>query len=503
MISRFLPGAGGLLALYVLSACDLAPEYHPPLVATPVDFKETAEWKRATPNDAVPRGPWWSIFQDSELDALEDRVTAANQNLKVAVAQFQEARAQAKEARAALFPTINATGAASRNQTSRETAFVRPNPLFNDFEPALDLTYEIDVWGRVRNSALAGKNRAQASAGDLASVDLSLHAELAADYFILRGDDGEQDVLDGTVKDYEKALELTLSRYKGGDAAEADVAEAQTQLETAKTQSADTALRRAQLEHAIAILTGVPPSNFSLEHKRLTATPPKIDAILPGELLERRPDVAAAERRVAAANADIGVARAAYYPVFNLTAMFGVEASLPGHLLNAASTAWSIGPSAVFNIFDGGLRDAQNEEALAAYDEVAADYRQTVLSAYGDVEDNLSALRLLEQENITQSAAVAAARRATFQAERRYAGGLASYFDVVTAQNVELSAALTEEDIRIRRMTAGVFLVKALGGGWQREDGLDLRKVDPEGPFGPPKAETAAAEVKAGPAKTE
>jgi NodT family efflux transporter outer membrane factor (OMF) lipoprotein len=467
----------GLLILHALAGCNLAPDYQVPDVATPADYKESPDWKRATPQDDLARGPWWNIFENAELDQLEDRVTASNQNLKVALAQFQEARAVAKEARSALFPTIGANAAVNRNQTSLETAFVRPHPLFNDYEPSLDFSYELDVWGRVRNSVEAGKDQAQASAGDLGSVDLSLHAELAVDYFTLRGDDSEQDVLDQTVQEYQKALDLTLSRYKGGDAAEADVAEAQTQLQAAKTQAADTHLRRAQLEHAIAILTGEAPANFGLAAQPLKATPPQIDAVLPGELLQRRADIAAAERRVAAANADIGVARAAYYPVFNLNALFGVEASLPGHLLSAAATVWSFGPSAALNLFDGGLRDAQNEQARAAYDETAANYRQTVLNAYGEVEDNLAALRLLEQENVTQSAAVAAAARATFQAERRYTGGLASYFEVVTAQNVELAARLTEENIRIRRMTAGVSLVKALGGGWNADTGLSLEQA--------------------------
>jgi NodT family efflux transporter outer membrane factor (OMF) lipoprotein len=467
----------GILMAGTVAGCNLAPDYHRPQIATPAAFKESGDWKVAAPDEGAPRGPWWSIYKNPELDGLEDRVTQANQSLKAAVAQFQEAQAVAREARSSYFPTVNLNGAATRNKLSGTIANVRPQSLYNDYQANLNLSYEIDVWGRVRNLVEAGKDRAQASAGDLAAMDLSLHAELAIDYFMLRGDDAAQDIFDQTVRDYEKALELTTNRFNGGFAAQADVAEAQTQLLVAKTQDTNNHLLRVQLEHAIAILVGEPPANFSLEPKALSAAPPAIDAGFPGTLLERRPDIAAAERRVAAANADIGVQRAAYYPSFNLSAMFGVESAFPGQMLMAPAETWALGPSGVLSLFDGGLRDAMNDEARAAYSEMAADYRQTVLNAYGEVEDNLAALGMLEKEYATQKDAVAAAAIATTQAERRYAGGLNSYFEVVTAQNAELSARLALEDIQIRRMSASVSLIKALGGGWKADSGLDLREA--------------------------
>jgi multidrug efflux system outer membrane protein len=349
-----------------------------------------------------------------------------------------------------------------------------PNRAYGGGSLGLDFSYEIDVWGRVRNQAKAGADRAQASAGDLATVALSLHAELATDYFILRGDDDEQDVLDRTVENYRKALELTQARFRIGYAAKADVSAAEAQFEGARTQSTEIRLKRANLEHAIAILTGQPPAGFTLAAKKLDATPPEVGPVLPAALLERRPDVAAAERRVAAANADIGVAKAAYYPAFNLNALFGVQAAMPNRIFTAPAEAWSLGPSAVLNIFDGGKRNALNDRARASYDEAAAQYRQTVLNAYGDVEDNLASLHLLAQEIVTQQAAVAAAAESTSQATQLYSGGLDNYYSVILAQNIELGARLAQIDIETRRMTADVGLMKALGGGWERDDGLEV-----------------------------
>jgi NodT family efflux transporter outer membrane factor (OMF) lipoprotein len=318
----------------------------------------------------------------------------------------------------------------------------------------------------VRNQARAGRDRAQAAAGDLASVDLSLHAELASDYFVLRADDAQQEILDRTVGDYRKALELTQARHKAGYAAEPEVAAAEAQYKLAQTQDADIALQRAQLEHAIAILVGQPPARFSLPAAPLNATPPAIGPDLPASLLERRPDVAAAERRVAAANADIGVARAAYYPAINLSALLGAATGGAGSFLTASASTWSVGPSTVLNVFDGGRRRGLNAQAKAAYNEAVATYRQTVLDAFGQVEDNLSALRRLEEEAATQHDGVAAAQRSTTHANLLFKGGLADYYSVVTAENIALSAELAEAQIRGRRMVASVQLVKALGGGW-------------------------------------
>jgi multidrug efflux system outer membrane protein len=472
---------GTLFVSALLTACDLAPPYRPPSMAIPADYKEVGDWATAVPRDGVPRGDWWQVFRDPVLNALEERVTAENQDLKVAVARFDQARADAKTAQADYYPTIDANGSASRDRLSRVVGNPLPRGTFNDYSLGLDLSYEIDVWGRVRNQAKAGAARAEASAGDLAFVQLSLHAELAADYFILRGDDSAQDILDRTVADYRKSLDLTTARFKIGYASRPDVSAAEAQFEGAQTQATDTSLKRTNLEHAIAILTGQPPAGFSVPVHMLDVAPPDVATALPAALLERRPDIAAAERRVAAANADIGVARAAYYPTFNLNTLFGVEAAMPNRLFTAPAEAWSFGPSALLNLFDGGKRDALNERARAAYNEAVAQYRQNVLDAFGEVEDSLASLRLLAREAKTQNDAVAAAADATHQAASLYGGGLDNYYEVIQAENIELTARLSDVDIWTRRMTARVLLIKALGGGWQWDIGLDVAAPRPTG----------------------
>jgi outer membrane protein, multidrug efflux system len=458
-----------LLAI-LLAACDLAPSYTPPIVATPPAFKETNDWKVAMPQDGMPKGAWWKVFDDAALDGLEDQIGTANQDLKAAVARYDQARAEAKNAQADFYPTIDAGGSASRVGLSREVGNPLPNRSYKSYSLALDFDYEIDVWGRVRNQAKAGADRAQASAGDLATIDLSLHAELASDYFILRGYDAEQDVLDRTVQNYRKALDLTQARFRIGYAARRDVSAAEAQYQSASTQATDVRLKRTNLEHAIAILIGQPPANFALPARTLDATPPDIAPVLPAALLERRPDIAAAERRVAAANADIGVAKAAYFPKFDLNGVFGVQSALSGELFSASAEAWALGSSAVVNVFDGGRRNALNDHARASYDEAAAHYRQTVLDAFREVEDNLASLKLLASEHVSQQAAVAAAADATGQATNLYSGGLENFYDVILAQNIELGARLGAIDIQTRRMTADVALIKALGGGWDRKD---------------------------------
>jgi NodT family efflux transporter outer membrane factor (OMF) lipoprotein len=467
--SAGLAGATALAAL--LAACSFAPEYHEPAEPSPAAFKEVAagDWKPAEPADAAPRGAWWTEFSNAELDALEDRVTSANQDLKGAVARYQQARAAARVARADLFPNINANAGAIREQAARNRPLysaLQPH-VYSDYTLTADMSYELDLWGRVRNNVAAVKAQAQASAGDLAAMDLSLHAELATDYFLLRSYDTRQALLDDTVSAYQKALELTQRRHDGGVAAEADVDQAETQLQTAMTLAADNQLKRAQLEHAIAVLVGVPPSNFSLPPVPLVATVPSVDPGLPSQLLERRPDVAAGERRVFAANRQIGVARAAYFPTFSLTAGGGLESGSPSNLFEAPSNLWSFGPTATLALLDWGRRDALTDSARAAYDASVADYRQTVLTAYQDVEDNLIAQKRLDTQSQTQAAAVAAAQRALEQANNRYKGGIATYLEVTTAENAALQAQLSQADIEVRRISAGVLLVKALGGGWQ------------------------------------
>jgi len=320
----------------------------------------------------------------------------------------------------------------------------------------------------VRNTVAGARANEQASAGDVAALDLSLHAELASDYFVLRGLEIQQRFLDQTVLDYARALQLTENLYKGGAAAISDVQQAQAVLETARTQAEDTRLRRAQTEHAIAVLVGREASGFSIGARSDDAfpTPPVIDAGLPSQLLERRPDVAAAERRVAAANAGIGVARAAYFPVFDLLAAAGSQSPSTASWLTAPSRFWSIGPQAVLTLFDGGLHAAQSAAAHAAYDEQVANYRSTVLTAYQDVEDNLAAIRQLQLESVSQAAAVKATQGALDQANLRYKGGIVTYLEVAVTQNAALAARLSAADIDIRRASATVLLVKALGGDW-------------------------------------
>ena len=455
-----------------LAACSFAPTYRTPDSPSPTAvYKEAEAWQQAGPLDNQARGAWWMLFQDPQLDALEAKVGGANQNLKAAFARLLEARTATRIARADLFPTLSLGASATRARTSVYSPRFPPGqePTLNNFDLEADLSYEIDLWGRVRNTVNAAHANQQASAADLASLELALHAELATDYYHLRSEDAEQVLLEKTVEDYATSLELTQRLYRGGAAAVADVDQAQAQLETARTQAADIALERAQTEHAIAVLIGENPSGFHLESNPLPAdtAPPPIDPGLPSTLLERRPDVAAAERRVAAANAQIGVARAAYFPVFSLAAAAGYDSTNASTWLNAPSRIWSVGPQGVLTVFDAGRHKAQAAQAHAQYDEQVADYRNAVLTAYQEVEDNLAALHRLEQESVSESAAVTATARALQQAQYRYKAGLVTYLEVATTETTALQAQLSRVSILSRRMDASVLLVKALGGGWR------------------------------------
>jgi NodT family efflux transporter outer membrane factor (OMF) lipoprotein len=416
------------------------------------------------------------MFGDSDLDALEGQVTQANQNLKAAVARLEQARAQTREARAPWFPALSAQASATRGEASAYSpGFTPGRPRNGDsFVLSGDLSYEIDVFGRIRSAVANARANEQASAGDLASLDLSQHAELATDYFTLRGLDIEQRLLDRTVADYEHALQLTENLFHGGAAAISDVQQAQALLESARTQAEDTRLRRAQTEHAIAVLVGQEASAFSIAARgeETFRSLPTVDPGLPSQLLERRPDVAAAERRVAAANANIGVALAAFFPVFSLTGSAGWQGTTSSNWLTAPAQFWSIGPAAVLNLFNGGLYAAQSAAAHAAYDEQVANYRNTVLTAFQDVEDNLAALRQLQRESVSQAAAVTATQGAADQANLRYKGGIVTYLEVVATENAALNARLTAADIEIRRADATVLLVKALGGDWTAAETL-------------------------------
>jgi NodT family efflux transporter outer membrane factor (OMF) lipoprotein len=464
-------------ALSALGGCSLAPHYERPATATPPPaYKEapaanaSGEWQLAAPQDAAARGPWWTMFQDADLDALEAQLSSTNQSLKAQLARLEEARAQTRFARAAWFPTLTAQASVTRGEASEYSpGFVPGKPRTGDaFVLTGDLSYEVDLFGRIRNTVTGARANQQASAGDLAALDLSLHAELASDYFTLRGLDIEQRLLDRTVADYARALELTQNLYHGGAAAISDVQQAQAQLETARTQAEDTRLRRSQTEHAIAVLVGQQASSFTLRAREEDAfrTLPALNAGAPSQLLERRPDVAAAERRVAAANAGIGVARAAYFPTFNIFGSAGWQSGHSDTWLTAPAQMWSLGPQALLTVFDAGAHAAQSAQAHASYDEQVANYRATVLTAFQDVEDNLTALRQLQLQSISQAAAVTATQGALDQANLRYKGGIVTYLEVVSTENAALAARLAAADIEIRRATATVLLVKALGGDW-------------------------------------
>jgi NodT family efflux transporter outer membrane factor (OMF) lipoprotein len=456
------------LAVLLLGGCTVGPKYVRPNPEIPADYKESRDFKPAQPSDAAAKGKWWEIYGDPQLNSLEEQISVSNQTLKAAQAQFAEARAALRVSRAGFFPAATAGAAASRSRTSQNRPLVgaRAGTTVNDFQLPVDVAYEPDVWGRVRRTVEGARSEAQASAADLASVDLSLHAELALDYFQLRGLDSQKQLLDSTVVSYQRAFDLTQSRYRGGISSAVDVAQAQTQLETTKAQASDVGVERAALEHAIAVLTGKPPSDLSLQSSPLAIPLPAIPPGLPSDLLERRPDIAAAERRVQEANARIGVARAAYFPLVTLSGAGGFESSRIGTLLQGPGGFWSLAGSAAELIFDGGQRRGISEQARAAYDKSVDTYRHTTLTAFQEVEDNLAALRLLQDEAQTEDAAVAAARHSLDLSDSRYRGGVASYLEVTTAQSAALADERTAVDILTRRITASVLLIKALGGGW-------------------------------------
>ena len=454
-----------------LAACAVGPDYVRPKAETPPAFKEagdTGDWRTAAPADAQGRGTWWKAFGDPQLDALLEQVNVSNQNVAAFEARFRQARALVEAARAAYFPTLTAGASATRAQQSQTLGNSKfaPRGTFTDYSLPLQASWEVDVWGKLRRALEAQQATAQASAADLESTRLSAQAELAADYFQLRGIDAQRALLDSTIVAYQKSLQLTVNRYNSGVAARADIEQADTQLKTTQAQAIDLGVQRAQLEHAIATLIGKPPAAFSLPPMPLDVQPPPIPAGVPSALLERRPDIASSERQVAAANAQIGVAKAAYFPTLTLGASGGFESSSTAQWLTWPSRFWSVGPAIAETIFDAGLRRAQSAQAVAAYDATVATYRQTVLAAFQDVEDNLAALRVLAEEAKAQDAAVQAAARSVVYTTNQYKAGVVSYLNVVTAQATELSNRLTAAGIAQRRMVSAVNLIRALGGGW-------------------------------------
>jgi NodT family efflux transporter outer membrane factor (OMF) lipoprotein len=455
--------------MLLLAGCTVGPKYKAPSVPTPPAYKEMGNWKTAQPSDQNLGGNWWEIFQDPQLNALEQQINVSNQNLKGAVAQYQEARAALRYARADYYPTVGTAPSATRQRYSdNRPGSAARGTTFNDFVLPVDLSYQVNAWGRVSKNVESYREQAQASAADLAVVNLTMHADLAIDYFAARTLDAEEKLLQNTVAQYEQALQLNEERYKGGLASEVEVEQARTILETTQAQLVDVGVASAQYEHAAAVLVGKPPADFSLPALPLTAPPPPIPVGIPSELLQRRPDVAAAERRVASANAQVGLAKTAYYPLINIVGSGGFESGTITTLFQGPSALWSVGASVAETIFDGGRRHALNDEAKAAYDASVASYRQTVLAAFQQVEDNLAALRVLEQEAGVQANAVQSAQKSLELSNTRYDGGVTSYLEVITAQNAALSDEVTAVDILGRRMASAVFLIEALGGGWDR-----------------------------------
>jgi NodT family efflux transporter outer membrane factor (OMF) lipoprotein len=453
--------------------CAVGPKYRTPVSPAPPAYKEIGNWKTAQPSDQKLGGNWWEIFQDPQLNTLEQQINVSNQNLKAAVAQYQQSRAALRYVRADYYPTLSAGASASRqkysvNRPPRSSAF--DGLTFNDFVVPIDLSYQVNAWGRVSKNVESYREQAQASAADLAVINLSLHATLAVDYLAARSLDAEEKLLKDTVAQYEQAFQLNEDRYQGGLASEVEVEQAKTILETTRAQMIDVGVARSQFEHAVAVLISKPPAEFTLAPLPLTTPPPPIPVGVPSELLERRPDIAAAERRVASANAQIGLAKTAYYPLVNILGSGGFESGSITTLLQGPSALWSVGASSLMTVFDVGRRRALNDEAKESYDSTVASYRETVLAAFQQVEDNLAALRILEQEAGVQAVAVQAAQRSLDLSNTRYEGGVTSYLEVITAQNAALADEVTAVNILGRRMANAVLLIQALGGGWDRSN---------------------------------
>jgi NodT family efflux transporter outer membrane factor (OMF) lipoprotein len=449
------------LILLSLACCEVGPDYVRPSADTPTAFKEAGDWQQATPRDDIDRGAWWAVYHDETLDGLEKQIEISNQNLKAAEAAYRLALATSDQTRAGLFPTVTAGPSVIRSGTGQPHV-----PAQTTYDLSASGSWTLDVWGKIRRAVEGSEASAEASAADLASARLSAQAQLATDYFDLRSQDELERILISTVDDDKKILTITQNMYKAGVSAEADILSAQTQLESAEAAAVNVGVKRAQLEHAIAILIGKPPGDFALYVEKNVGRVPNIPAEVPSTLLERRPDIAAAERTVAAANAQIGVAEGAWYPDLTLSASYGTSALSLGKLLQASSTLWSFGPTLAETIFDGGAREAALAQAEAGYDQQVANYRQTVLTAFGQVEDNLAALRILDQQAKIEDSVVTDAHKATQLTLNQYKEGTVPYSSVLTAQITELTNKQTALTVLDNRLDASVALIDALGGGW-------------------------------------
>ena len=466
---RRIPSLAVLAAALLAAGCSVGPNYVRPDAPMSDTFKELGGWRTAQPRDDTLRPPWWELYDDPVLSGLAEDVAAANQNLAAAEARFRQARTLVWQARSNWFPTVVAGVSFSRSRVSntlRGGQGFGTGSISSDYTLPGSISWELDLWGKIRRQVESETAGAQASAADLANTRLSLQAELAVDYFQLRTLDADIRLLEDTARSYERSLELTQHRHENGIASGADIAQAQTQLESTRAQAIDFGVQRAALEHAIAVLIGKPPADFSLAPAELAAEPPVIPVGLPSDLLERRPDVATAERDMASANAQIGVALSAYYPTVTLSGSGGFESGDVAKWLMWPSRFWSAGPSISQTVYDAGRRSAQTEQARAAYDETVDTYRQTVLGAFQEVEDHLAALRLLEQESEVQARAVKAAQDSVRLTTNQYEGGIVSYLNVVVVNAAALANERTAVDIQGRRLAASVQLVQALGGGW-------------------------------------
>jgi len=473
--------ASVLVASLTLAGCKpVGPDYNRPGYQAPAVYKEAGAstvvvpppnpagggWQPANPSDGMLRGKWWEIYQDPQLNQLEERVAANNQSLRQALETYLAARDLVTSARAGLFPTLSGNISASRNRISANRPLASATTNYNDLVIGGQASWEPDFWGRVRRTVEAARETAQADAADTANIDLSLHAEMASDYFQLRGLDAQAKLLTETVSDLEGQLDLTRRRLAGGVATQADVAQAQTQLETVSAQLVDIGVARAQFEHAIGTIANVDLSTFSIPPSPLDLALPKVPVGVPSQLLERRPDIAAAERLTAAANAQIGVAISAFYPNINLGGAGGFESTNPGTWIQGPSSLWSLGGQAVELLFDAGQRRALTDQARHNYEAQAAAYRNTVFLAFNDVEDQLSGLRILEQESSAEQRAVASAQQSFDLSNQRYKGGVTSYLEVLTAEATLLSNQRAAIDIQTRQFVSSVGLVRSLGGGW-------------------------------------
>jgi len=464
-----------LCGTLLLQGCVVGPKYNRPTMqapgtykeVTPDDLKKMDGWKVAQPQDSALHGKWWETLGDPQLNTLEEQVNISNQNVAAAFASFMAARALVREARAQYFPTLTAGASITRQRAVGTSTTGQPTgTTFTAYSLPFDASWTPDLWGRVRNTVRANVANAQASAADLENTRLTAQAELAVDYFQLRGEDALKQLLDSTVVAYEESLKLTKALYETGIDSDEAVAQAETQLEATRALDTNIGILRSQYEHAIALLVGQPASSFSIAVEPLKTPPPAIPFGVPSQLLERRPDIAASERLMAQANAQIGVAKAAYYPTLTLSASAGFQTTNGATWFTWPSRFWSVGPAISELIYDGGLRRASVEQFRAQYDQTVANYRNTVLTAFEQVEDNLSALRILSQEIQEQDTAIASAQRSLSLATDRYRLGIDPYLNVITAQTTLFSNQQTAVNLRIEQIVDSVQLIEALGGGW-------------------------------------